>query len=49
MNFKGVQTFGENFGKFIKNYLNLMFTNVNLVGQSCMQENEVSIQVAHMA
>jgi hypothetical protein len=45
MNFKGVKTLWEIYGKFIKNYLDLTFTNMNLVGHTYMQEIEVSIQV----
>jgi hypothetical protein len=45
MNFKGVQTAGENLVNSLKIYLDLIFKIVNLVGHTCMQEYEVSIQV----
>jgi hypothetical protein len=46
LNFKGVETFGENLVNSLKIYLDLIFTNVNLVGHTCMQEIEVSIQMS---
>jgi hypothetical protein len=45
MNFKGVQTLWEKYGKFTKNYIDLIFTNVNLVGHTYIQEYDVSIHV----
>jgi hypothetical protein len=45
MSLKGVQTLWGKSGKFHKNYLELIFISVNLVGHTCMQEIEVPIQV----
>jgi hypothetical protein len=45
MNFKGVQTLWENMGNFPKFYLDVLFTKVNLVAQSCMRDFGVLIEV----
>jgi hypothetical protein len=45
LKFKGIRNLGENLVNSLKIYLDLVFTNVYLVEHTCMQENEVSIQV----
>jgi hypothetical protein len=46
LNFKGVKPFGENLVNSLKFSLEVIFLNMNLVGHTYMQENEVSIQVS---
>jgi hypothetical protein len=46
MNFKGFQTLWENLVNPLKFYLDLIFTKVNLVGHTFMQEIGVPIQVS---
>jgi hypothetical protein len=40
------KSFGKNLVNSLKYYIDLIFVNVNLVGHTCMHENEVSIQVS---
>jgi hypothetical protein len=40
MNFKGDQTLWENHVNYLKFYLNMVFTKVNLAGHTCMQNLE---------
>jgi hypothetical protein len=42
---KGFKPFGRNLVYSLKFYLEVVFLNVNIVAHTCMQENEVSIQV----
>jgi hypothetical protein len=44
MNFKGFKPCGKNLVNLLKFYLNMIFTKVNLVGHTCMQEFGVLIQ-----
>jgi hypothetical protein len=44
---KGFKPWEKNLINFLKIYLELIFTKVNSVGHTCMQENEVSIQVSY--
>jgi hypothetical protein len=46
MNFKGVQTSGKHLVNSLKFYLNLVFTKMNLVGHTCIQDIGVPIQVS---
>jgi hypothetical protein len=46
MNFKAVQTLWKNMVNSLKFYLELIFTTMNLVGHTCMQDYEVSIQLS---
>jgi hypothetical protein len=46
MNFKGVQTLWEKYGKSLKISLDIIFTNVKLVRHTCMQDLGVPIQVS---
>jgi hypoxanthine-guanine phosphoribosyltransferase len=43
---KGFKPFGTNLVNSLKIYLEVIFLNMNLVGHTCMQENEVSTQVS---
>jgi hypothetical protein len=42
---KGFKPFVTNLENSLKIYLEVIFLNMNLVGHTCMQENEVSTQV----
>jgi RimJ/RimL family protein N-acetyltransferase len=46
LNLKGSKPFGKNLINLLKFYPEEIFLNMNLVGHTCMQENEVSIQVS---
>jgi hypothetical protein len=46
MNFKGVQTLWEKYGKSLKMSLDIIFTKVKLVRHTCMQDLGVPIQVS---
>jgi hypothetical protein len=37
MNFKGVKPYGKNLVNSLKFYLNMVFTKVNLIGHTCVQ------------
>jgi hypothetical protein len=46
MNLKGYRPYGKNLVNSLKFHLDLIFTKVNLVGHTCMQEIRVPIQVS---